>query len=240
MTAAIDLQDVIVEGESGVRELDLSLSVAVGELVVLLGPNRCGKSLVLELCAGLLAPQRGTVRALGLDLAELSEDALRDLRLRMGVVLQQPGLLSNMTIFNNVALPLRYHGDLSEPEIEQRVSAVLSELDLISLRDRFPAQLNPGEARRGAIARALIMDPELLLLDEPTAGVDAERSRQLAELLDRCRRARPLTIVAALNGFSALVDCADRVAFMRAGRIEAIGPRAELMTTDAGRRGYLR
>ncbi len=239
MTPAVELQDVVVEGEDGAIKAELSLSVATGELVVLLGPNRCGKSLILHLCAGLLSPQHGTVRVLGVDLNGLSEEGLRDLRLRLGVVLQQPALLSNMTVFSNVALPVRYHRGLSEPEIEAQVTPVLEELDLTSLRDRFPAQLNLGEARRAAIARALIMNPELLLLDEPTTGLDADRVRQLADLLDRRRRVRALTILATLNGFSPLVDCADRVAFIRAGRVEACGPRAELLMTDAGRQGYL-
>jgi phospholipid/cholesterol/gamma-HCH transport system ATP-binding protein len=235
---AIELQDVVVEGEDGETPAELSLAIQRGEWVVLIGPNRSGKSLVLELCTGLRSPDRGTVRVLGRSLASLDEDGLSDLRLHLGVVLQQPGLLTNMTVFNNVALPLRYHTSLSEDEVTARVLPLLEELDLIPVRDRFPAGLSPGEARCAAIARALVTEPDLLLLDEPVLGLDADRARRLADLLDRRRRGRTRTIVTLLSGFSPLVERADRVAFIRNGRVEAFGPRAAL-TTDAGRHGYL-
>jgi ABC-type transporter Mla maintaining outer membrane lipid asymmetry ATPase subunit MlaF len=239
MRNAIELQDIVVEGETGGRLLELSLVIAAGEWVVGVGPNRSGKSVMLEVCAGLISPGRGSVRVLGHDLGQLDEEALRELRLRLGVVLQQPGLLSNMTVFNNVALPLRYHQTVPESDIPARVMPVLEELDLGSIATCFPAQLSPGEVRRVALARALILNPELLLLDEPILGLDAEHVRRLAELLDRRRRARPLTIVSMVSGWSPLVDRADRVAVLRDGRLEAFGPRSELLATAAGRQGYL-
>lgn len=235
---AIELQDVAVEGDDGDTLAELSLTIQRGEWAVLVGPDRSGKGLVLELCTGLCRPDRGTVRVLGRSLLSLDEEGLGDLRLHLGVVLQQPGLLTNMTVFNNVALPLRYHTLLSEDEVAARVRPWLEELDLISVRDRFPAALSAGEARCAAIARALVTEPDLLLLDEPVLGLDADRARRLADLLDRRRRGRTCTIVALLSGYSPLVERADRVAFIRNGRVEAFGPRAEL-TTDAGRQAYL-
>ena len=156
MSRAIELSDVVVELETEEQAAHISLAVDPGEFVVLLGPNRAGKSLILELCAGLVTPQRGRVRVLGEEWVELSDQGRVKLRTRIGTVLQLPGLLSNMTVFNNAALPLRYHrSTLSDRDIDRVVTGHLKALGLAQLRDRFPAQLNPGEIRCATIARAM-------------------------------------------------------------------------------------
>ncbi len=240
MTAAVELAEVVVELEGEARSSRISLTVESGEFLVLLGPNRSGKSLILELCAGLVTPQAGTVRVFGHDWGDLTDAEAMDLRLHIGTVLQQPGLLSNMTLFNNVALPLRYYrADLSEQEIRRTVMAHLDSLEIAHLADRFPAQLNPGEIRCAAIARAMILDQELLLLDDPVAGLDADMVLRLVQHLAACRDRRPLTIVATLRAPSPFMDLADRIALVRAGRIDAIGPRAALaQLTKAGMEAY--
>lgn len=145
---------------------------------------------------------------------------------KVGVVLQQPGLLSNMTLFNNVLLPLRYHRSaMPDRHREQVVMGELERLGLASLRDRFPAELNQGEARRGAIARALILEPEVLLLDDPVAGLDADMVLGLKSSIDERRAQRPLTVLAALRSCSPFVDAADRLIVLRDGHVEADGTR---------------
>ncbi len=240
MNFAVELSDVCLDWEEQDLHVQLSLSVQVGEFLALVGPSRSGGGLLLRLCAGLISASRGTVRVLEREMSRLSEEELVELRLRIGIVLQQPGLLSNMTIYDNVALPLRYHGAMPEPAIQSLVMARLEPLGLTPLRDRFPAQLNAGEARCAAIVRALIMDQELLLLEDPTEGLDAEMIQRLGRLFAECRRTRPLTILATMRAFSSLMETADRVAFMRGGRLEAVARHQDLLAmADAGMKQYL-
>lgn len=241
MSALVELTEVRVEPEDEPHPFVFTLAVREGEWLALVGPSRSGKSLVIEICAGLIAPDAGTVLVLGRDLASATDEEWVDLRVRIGTVLQQPGLLSNMTLFNNVALPLRYHRDLQEATVETRVMAQLEALGLASLRDRFPAQLKQGEIRCAAIARALILEPELLLLDDPAAGLDAEMVRRLARYLIGCRQSRSLTIISTMRTFSPLLEAVDRVAFLREGRIEVMGAPRDLMAlTEPDMCGYLR
>jgi ABC-type transporter Mla maintaining outer membrane lipid asymmetry ATPase subunit MlaF len=171
----------------------------------------------------------------------LSEDRRMEFRTQVGTVLQQPGLLSNMTVFNNVALPLRYHrGDLDEESIAAEVMKHLTALGIDSLRDRFPSQLTHGEIRCAAIARAMVLGQRILLLDDATGGLDAEMTRRLAQYLATCRLSRPLTILAALRQYSELLEIMDRVVFLRAGRIVAAGrPDEVAVRSEADLRGYL-
>ena len=240
MSAAVELSDACVNWEEQDLQVHVTLSVQTGEFLALVGPNRSGRGLVLKLCAGLVSPVQGTVRVLGREMAQLSEEDLVDLRLRVGIVLQQPGLLNNMTIYDNVALPLRYHRGMPEHEIQSLVMARLETLGLSQLWNRFPAQLNEGETRCAAILRAFIMDQELLLLEDPTEGLDAEMVGRLSQLFADYRRSRPLTILATMRAFSPLMESVDRIAFMRGGRIEAIGRHRDLLTmADAGMKLYL-
>ena len=210
----------------GDLSLEMDLRIMPGECVACIGPSRAGKSLMVELAAGLVAPESGRVLVLGQDWSEVPDEAPNSVRLKVGVVLQQPGLLSNMTLFNNVLLPLRYHrGAMPDRLREQTVMGQLERLGLASLRDRFPAELNQGEARRGAIARALILDPEVLLLDDPVAGLDADMVLGLKTYIDERRAQRPLTVLAALRTCSPFVDAADRLIVLREGRMVADGTR---------------
>lgn len=152
----------------------------------------------------------------------------------MGVVLQSPGLLSNMTVFNNVALPLRYHSRRDVEDIEAMVMPLLTRLGLASIRDRFPSALVLGEAKGVALARALVMAPEVLLLEEPSAGLDAESSTSVTAVLQEERARRPLTVLATLSQPSRLQDVADRVIYMRNGKVVAAGRRADLLSSATG------
>ncbi|MGC3976374.1 MAG: ATP-binding cassette domain-containing protein [Nitrospira sp.] len=211
----------------GDLRLEMDLRISSGECVVCVGPSRAGKSLMVELAAGLVAPESGRVLVLGQDWKEVPDDDPRSVRLKVGVVLQQPGLLSNMTLFNNVLLPLRYHrGPMPDRHREQAVMGELERLGLASLRDRFPAELNQGEARRGAIARALILEPDVLLLDDPVAGLDADMVLGVKTYIDERRAQRPLTVLAALRSSSPFVEAADRFVVLRDGHVLADGTRA--------------
>lgn len=230
--AAIELSKVVVEMDGpGGRVSDLTLSIRTGESFALVGPNRAGKSLVLKLCTGMVKPVSGTVQVLGVEMTEISQADLLALRQRVGVVMEPPGLLSNMTVYNNVALPLRYHRDLADAEVEPLVMARLETLGVAHLRNRFPAELNQGEVRCAAIARALILDQELLLLDDPLEGMDAARVRRLRDWLGAQRQNRKLTVVATTNRPSSLLAMVDRLGLVLDGAVHAIGSYDELVAT---------
>ncbi len=227
---AIIFEKVRAPMSGNIHSLDVDLRITSGEFIACVGPSRSGKSLLIELAAGLVAPESGRVIILGQDWNDGPDDALSSVRLRVGTVLQQPGLLSNMTLFNNVLLPLRYHrGTLSDRHREQAVMAQLERLGLVPMRDRFPAELNQGEARRAAIARALILEPDILLLDDPIAGLDADMVLALQGYIEEYRTRRSLTVVAALRACSPFLQAADRLVVLREGRVEADGIRAAVL-----------
>ena len=228
MDPVVQLTDVRYVGEGADESLSVSLSVEEGTFAVLLGPTRCGAATVLRLCAGILVPEEGAVQVVGKDPAELDEDMDLEWRARVGVVLQPPGLLSNMTVFNNVALPLRYHADQTEQDLGAAVMRLLTDLGLDSLRDQFPAALTLGESKVVALARALVMGPEVLLLEEPDAGLDAESLGRCQTVIKKIKAHRPITVLATLSHPSPWLSMADRVVYMRHGRVVAEGAPAEL------------
>jgi phospholipid/cholesterol/gamma-HCH transport system ATP-binding protein len=228
------LDKVTGEMEGNHRTFLMDFRIMAGEFVLVIGPTRSGKSLLVELCAGLLRPESGRVIVFGSDWAELSDVEQTTMRLRIGTVLQQPGLLNNMTVYNNVALPLRYHrSGVGEMERHTAVMAELEAFRLTGVRDRFPAQLTLGEARCAAIARAMVLNPDMLLLDDVAGGLDADMLSLLTLYLDECRRKRAVTIVATLRMSSSLLERADRVALLRGGRLDAIGSRETVLQEAA-------
>jgi ABC-type transporter Mla maintaining outer membrane lipid asymmetry ATPase subunit MlaF len=235
----VELDRVSVAMDDG-RTAEFSFAMPPGELLLLLGPNRSGKSLVLKLCVGLVFPDEGAARVFGQEPAALDDEELARLRRRIGVVLPQPGLRSNMTLYANVALPIVYHTGVDYADLRDRVMPLLDRLGLASVEDKFPSQLTAGEAKCGALARALIMDPELLLIDEPTAGLDAEMVQRVEQVLLEVRRARPVTMLLTMHAPSPLLQQADRVAFIRGGRIESLGRYADMAgTQDRTMQAYL-
>ena len=210
---------------------DVSLVVQPGELVAFVGSNSSGKGLALRLGAGLEAPLEGTVRLLGVNPARVAEPAYLDLRRRVGVVFDQPALISNMSVFNNVALPLRYHTVLSEPDIEGRVIAALREWGIEGLRDRFPAELMLGDARLVGIARAQILEPQILFFDDMLVGLDAGGLSRLRKFFESLRVKRGLTLVTSAGAPTKLFEVLDRVFFFQNGRLLSHGSPAEVLKT---------
>ena len=208
---------------------DVSLLVRPGELVALVGGNNSGKSLALRLAAGLEAPLAGMVRLLGVNPAVAGEAEYVDLRRRVGVVFDRPALLSNMNIFNNVALPLRYHTVLSEPEIEDKVMAALREWNVEHLREQFPSELMLGDARFVAIARAEILDPEILFLDDMLLGLDAAGLTRLLAFFKSLRTQGRTTLITSAGAPTRLFDVLDRLLFFRNGRLVAEGSPADVV-----------
>jgi phospholipid/cholesterol/gamma-HCH transport system ATP-binding protein len=222
--AAITLDHASASAGAPTLVVDMSFTVQRGEAVALVGSNASGKGLVLRFCAGLEAPASGTVRVLGVDPARASEEQLLALRQRIGFVFVKHALISNMAVYDNVALPLRYHTVFPEAEIQKRVLAHLGECGVDAFRDRMPADLTLGDARQAAIARAMVMDPDILCVDEVLVGLDADDLVRVRKILERYRRERGLTIVATINAPTSLFRMMDRLVLIRDGRLVAVCP----------------
>jgi phospholipid/cholesterol/gamma-HCH transport system ATP-binding protein len=227
---ALEMEHVSAVVRAGWTIDDVSLTVGRGEAVALVGANGSGKSLALRVAAGLEAPVTGSVRLLGTDPYHVAPEDHIELRQRVGVVFDRHALLSNMTVFNNVALPLRYHTLLTEPEIESRVSAALQAWGVEGLRDYFPADLNLGDARLVALARALVLDPDILFIEEILVGLDARALARLRDFFEATRASRRQSLVVSANALSPLLEHVDWLFFFRQGRLVATGRPTELAT----------
>src|ERR1044071_6033407 len=184
---AIIFEDVSISFEDSPVLDGVSFELRRGETKVVLGVAGSGKSTILKLCLGLLQPDRGRIYVLGHDITTMSEEELFDLRRKVGIVFQESALFDSLSVRENVAFRLMEEGNVSDEEIERRVREVLSFLELEHTLDKFPAELSGGMRRRVAIARAIITEPEILLYDSPTGGLDPVTSTTIVELIVKQR-----------------------------------------------------
>jgi phospholipid/cholesterol/gamma-HCH transport system ATP-binding protein len=207
---------------------DLSLAVPRGSVTAIMGPSGTGKTTLLRLMTGQLRPDEGRVVVAGEDLACLSRDGLYALRRRMGMLFQNGALLTDLSVFENVAYPLREHTNLTEDLLR---TVVLTKLQAVGLRGAsalMPAELSGGMARRVALARAVVMDPELLIYDEPFAGLDPIALGMVLRLIRRLNDALGLTSVVVSHDVQEIALLADYAYVLNAGSIAARGTPAEL------------
>lgn len=191
---------------------DIHLSVPRGQTLSIIGESGCGKTVLLKTIIGLVKPTRGEVWFDGLNLALLNERELTQQRRRFGYVFQNAALFDSMTVGQNVAFPLRQHGNYSEPEIQQRVLAGLAEVGLPdSVVMKKPAELSGGMRKRVGLARALVMNPEVMLYDEPTTGLDPIMSDVINELMLRTRCQHPVTSIIVTHDMRTARKVAQRV-----------------------------
>ncbi len=189
---------------------DLNLDIFRGQTVAILGESGCGKTVLLKVVTGLLRPARGRVIFDGQDIGRLSERQLTRLRVRFGFVFQQAALFDSMTVGQNVAFPLRQHTSKSEEEIRQIVRARLLEVGLPEhVSTRKPAELSGGMKKRVGLARALALEPELMLYDEPTTGLDPIMSDVINELILSTRQRHPVTSVIVTHDMRTAQKLAD-------------------------------
>jgi phospholipid/cholesterol/gamma-HCH transport system ATP-binding protein len=184
---------------------DVSFTVGPGEALVITGKSGCGKSVLLELCAGLRKPSAGRVLWDEVDLSSCTPPILMSLRRQVGFVFQLHALISNYTVYNNVALPLQYHLHLDENEIREQVYRQLRTFEVFEFKDKLPEALSAGQAKKAALARALIMEPRILFFDELTAGLDPDSIDTIISFLERVRMERKVSmIVTSHNSYVAL------------------------------------
>ena len=202
----------------------VSFEVQPGEFTALIGGSGCGKSLLLKLLVSLLKPDAGRVRVAGKDVAALGRRELESLRSRIGFVFQGGALFDSMTVYNNVAFPLREKTSLGEKDIYRKV---MRELELVGLRDaarKYPAQLSGGMLKRVALARALVRDPEIVLFDEPTTGLDPVVSLSVLKLFGSVHRQLKLTGILVSHEIPRIFEIVQKVAMLHEGRIIAVEP----------------
>ncbi len=235
MTApsVIELDGVGMSFRGHVVHRDLSLQVRAGQIVGLLGGSGSGKTTLLREILGLLRPDSGAVRLFGVDLNEPDVGLQRNLRRRLGMLFQHGALFSALSVFENIAFPLRELRCLDEDWIRRLVHLKLAMVGLGNGHGKLmPAELSGGMVKRVALARALALEPELLLLDEPTAGLDPDRSQNFVELIGDLQRELGLTVVMVTHDLNTLAGLASHVAVLADHRILAFGTRAEIMTVD--------
>jgi phospholipid/cholesterol/gamma-HCH transport system ATP-binding protein len=209
-----------------------SLDVEEGEAVALIGASGGGKSVLLKHVAGLFRPDSGRVVIDGQDLNAASGRELRRLRRRFGYLFQSGALFQSMTIYDNVAFPLREQTHLSEEEIRARVTEELERVGLEGSEEKFPAQVSGGMVKRAALARSLAQSPEIMLFDEPTTGLDPLIARAIHDLIDSVRRSLNLTAIIVTHEIPHVFDIVESVALIYDGVIRFRGTPDELVSSD--------
>jgi len=209
-----------------------SLEVSDGEVVALIGPSGEGKSVFLKHVAGLLRPDNGRIVFNGKDMCGLRQTELVELRSRFGFLFQNGALFDSMTVYDNVAFPLREKTRLSEQDIRGRVLSELEQVGLTRADDKFPAQLSGGMAKRAALARALVRSPEIMLFDEPTTGLDPIIVHSIRALIAATHKRLRFSGIVVSHAIPAIFSFVQKVAVLYGGVIRFVGTPKEIFKTD--------
>ena len=210
----------------------MNMRLPKGEISMILGPSGTGKSVCMKHIVGLMRPDHGDVLVHGMSIPRLSRPELLEARKRFGVLFQDGALFGSLTLFDNVAYPLRIHSDNTEDEIEHLVMARLAEVGLDAARHRLPSELSGGMRKRAGFARALVLEPEILLFDEPDSGLDPVRTALLCELIDEIHEQNGGTYVIVSHDILSARRIARHIAIMWHGRVVEDGPADEVLASD--------
>ena len=212
---------------------EINLEIRRAEIFALIGGSGSGKSTLLREMILLHRPDSGSIRVLGVDLQKLGDDEALALRRRWGVMFQHGGLFGSLTVTENVGLPLREHTALADVLIDEIAAWKLAMTGLKpEAGAQYPSELSGGMMKRASLARALALDPELLFLDEPTAGLDPDSAGGVDELVLKLRDLFGLTIVMITHDLDLLWQVADRVAVLAEGKVQGVGSMSELSRMD--------
>ena len=231
--AVIEISKVSTRFGDHVVHSELDLEVRRAEVFALVGGSGSGKSTLLREMILLHRPDSGSIRVLGVEPHKLGDDEALALRQRWGVMFQHGGLFGSLTVAENVGLPLREHTGLEDGLVEEIAASKLAMTGLEpEVGAQYPSELSGGMMKRASLARALALDPELLFLDEPTAGLDPVSAGGVDELVCRLRDLFGLTIVMITHDLDLLWQVADRVAVLGDGKVQGIGSMSELSRMD--------
>ena len=229
----IELSQVSTRFGTHVVHDGIDLAVRRAEIFALIGGSGSGKSTLLREMILLQKPDSGSIHVLGVDLANISDADALALRLRWGVMFQHGGLFGALTVTENIGLPLREHTAQDDREIDEIAAAKLVMAGIApEVGAQYPSELSGGMLKRASLARALALDPELLFLDEPTAGLDPESAGEVDQLVRKLRDQFGLCIVMISHDLDLLWQVADRVAVLADGKVQGVGSMTELAAMD--------
>jgi phospholipid/cholesterol/gamma-HCH transport system ATP-binding protein len=215
----------------GTKEVlkNINLDLRKGENIVILGRSGTGKSVTIQCIVGMLTPTEGSVKVLGEEVSELSEKALKELRMKIGFLFQSGALYDSMTVRENLEFPLTRVLKLTDKaEIDKRVEAALESVGLLDAIDKLPSDLSGGMRKRAGLARTIIVDPEIMLYDEPTTGLDPITSREISELILSIQKKQKTSSIIITHDMECARIASDRVVIMNDGEYVAEGTFDEL------------
>ncbi len=221
--------DDLHKGFDGNQVLDgVTCQIPAGKISVVMGPSGTGKSVLLRHVVGLLYPDKGDVRVAGKSVPDLNEEELLELRRNVGMLFQDGALFSSMNLYDNVAFPLRQHTKKAEREIKEIVMQRLEEVGLREAVTKMPNELSGGMRKRAGFARALVLEPELLLFDEPDSGLDPVRTALLCDLIKQIQRKYQSTGVVISHDIKSCFNIGDHIILLHGGKVVEQGSKEEL------------
>jgi phospholipid/cholesterol/gamma-HCH transport system ATP-binding protein len=211
----------------------LDLDVKRGEILGFVGASGGGKSVLMRSIIGLVKKQKGTIEVFGQDLDKLNDAELQAIERRWGVLFQHGALFSSLTVRQNIQFPLREYLDLSERLMDEIAIAKLEMVGLPAfVAEKYPSQLSGGMIKRAALARSLVLDPEIVFLDEPTSGLDPISAGEFDELIKALQQTLGLTVFMVTHDLDSLHSACDRIAALADGKIIATGPIGDMLKSD--------
>lgn len=210
----------------------VNLTINSGKTTVIAGPSGQGKSVTMKLILGLLRPDSGQILIGGRDISRMRGKALKEIRTKFGVLFQGGALLDSLSVYANVALPLEERTRLGSDEIRSRVLATLAQLGLTGHEEKYPAQLSGGMRKRVGLARALMLQPEIMLFDEPTTGLDPENSLEIYKLFLETQKKFGYTSIIVSHDIPKVFNLADQVILVNKGKFSTFASPEDIQQSD--------
>ena len=228
----IEFKDVYKSFNGLLVHNGINLSILEGEIISLLGGSGSGKSVLLKELIGLMKPDKGDIILLDNNVTQMNEEALIEMREHIGMLFQGAALFDSLTVFENIAYPLREHLKLIEREIQERVAEKLQVVGLSGIEEKMPAELSGGMKKRVGLARAIATEPEIILYDEPTTGLDPMTAQRINDLIIELQRKLGITTIVVTHDLHCVKTVSDRIAMLHEGKIVAVGTWEELVTSN--------
>ncbi|HEX2689313.1 MAG TPA: ATP-binding cassette domain-containing protein [Kofleriaceae bacterium] len=210
----------------------VDLPIFPGRITVIIGASGSGKSVIIKHIMGLFKPDRGQIRVFGKDIVPMKELELNEVRKHFGLLFQSAALLDWLSVYDNVAFPVRERGGVEKPELRDRVADILERLNILDIAQRMPGEISAGQRKRVGLARAIVMKPEIMIYDEPTTGQDPLRTRDIDDMIQSTQEQFDITSIVISHDMSSTFRIAHMIAMLHQGKIAAYGSPAELLASN--------